>query len=147
VVFNRSWLSRPITDSRPELLQLLQHEVNKLEVQHGANFLDQVRSLLRATLVTGHRSAEQTAALFSMNRRTLNRHLNVLGTNYRKVVDEISFEIACQLLEDSAMDIVEIALILGYSNESAFTRAFRRWSLTTPAKWRRMATNGTGHIP
>ena len=77
-----------------------------------------------------------------MNRRTLNRHLNVLGTHFQKVVDEIRFEIARQLLEDSAMEILQIALFLGYSNASAFTRAFRRWSSTTPAHWRTMVTNG-----
>jgi AraC-like DNA-binding protein len=71
-----------------------------------------------------------------MHRRTLNRRLNELGTNFQKVADEIRFEIARQLLEDSAMEIIQIASFLGYSNASAFTRAFRRWSSTTPANWR-----------
>jgi AraC-like DNA-binding protein len=146
VLFSASWLSRRLSDTNPELLRLLQQEINKLEVQQGDNFLDHVRSLLRATLVTGHSSADEVAALLSMNRRTLNRHLNFQGTNFRKVTDEIRFEIARQLLADSAMEILQIALFLGYSNESAFTRAFRRWSATTPAKWRMMATNGTRNI-
>ncbi len=147
VVFNASWLSRRLSDTNPELLRILQQEISKLEVQLGDNFLEQVRSLLRATLVTGHSSADEVAALFSMNRRTLNRHLNLQGTNFRQVADEIRFEIARQLLEDSAMEILQIALFLGYSNESSFTRAFRRWSSTTPASWRSKATGGTGHIP
>ena len=50
VVFNRSWLNRPVADASPELLGLLQREVNKLEVQQGANFLDHMRSLLRQRL-------------------------------------------------------------------------------------------------
>ncbi len=143
VAFHTSWLNRPVPFTSPELLHLLQKEVSKLELKQGANLLDQVRSLLRTTLVTGHSSATQVAELLSMNRRTLNRHLNALGTSYRKVADEIRFEIARQLLEDSAMGIIQIALFLGYSNASAFTRAFRRLSATTPASWRSMATNGT----
>jgi len=142
VAFNESWLDQPMPDNSPELLHLLQREVNKLEVHQEANFLEQVRRLLRTTLVTGHSSADQVAALLSMNRRTLNRHLNVLGTNFQKVVDEIRFEVARQLLEDSAMEIIQIALFLGYSNASAFTRAFRRWSSATPANWRAMAKDG-----
>ena len=142
VVFSASWLHQPMPDTSPELLLLLQREVNELELNQETDFLEQVRSLLRTTLVTGHSSADQVAELLSMNRRTLNRHLNVLGTNFQKVVDEIRFEIARQLLEDSAMEILQIALFLGYSNASAFTRAFRRWSSTTPANWRIMVTSG-----
>ena len=55
------------------------------------------------------------------------------------LADEIRFEIARQLLEDSAMEVSQIALFLSYSNASAFTRAFRRWSSTTPARWRNVA--------
>ena len=136
VAFSTDWLSRPIPDTNPELLQLLQQEVNKLELHQETDFLEQLRSLLRTTIVTGHSSADQIAELLSMNRRTLNRHLNALGTNFQQVADEIRFEISRQLLEDSKMEIVQIAMFLGYSNASAFTRAFRRWSSTTPAAWR-----------
>ncbi|MGB5291647.1 MAG: helix-turn-helix domain-containing protein [Lysobacterales bacterium] len=141
VAFSDSWLNRPLPDTSPELLLLLQDEVNKLEAKQEDNFLEHVRRLLRTTLVTGHSSADQVAELLSMNRRTLNRHLNALGSNFQKVADEIRFEIARQLLEDSAMEILQIALFLGYSNASAFTRSFRRWSSTTPAKWRATMAN------
>jgi AraC-like DNA-binding protein len=43
------------------------------------------------------------------------------------------------MLEDSAMEIIQIAVLLGYASASAFTRAFRRWSGTTPAHWRATA--------
>jgi AraC-like DNA-binding protein len=71
-----------------------------------------------------------------VDRRTLNRRLSVLGVSFRELVDEVSFEIARQLLEDSAMQVIEIAALLGYAGASPFTRAFRRWSGTTPAEWR-----------
>ena len=51
-------------------------------------------------------------------------------------MDESRFEIARQMLEDSAMEVSQLAALLDYSNASAFTRAFRRWSGTTPARWR-----------
>ena len=139
VVFSATWLNRSLSDTSPELLHLLQREVDKLDVQQEGDILEQVRSLLRTTLATGHSSADQVAELFSINRRTLNRQLNVVGTNFREVLDEVRFELARQLLEDSAMEIVHIASFLGYSNASAFTRAFRRWSSTTPANWRALA--------
>ena len=76
-----------------------------------------------------------------MHKRTLNRHLNAQGISFRKLADEVSFEISRQLLEDSDKEIVQIASLLGYSNASAFTRAFRRWSSTTPAVWRIRSLN------
>jgi AraC-like DNA-binding protein len=51
-------------------------------------------------------------------------------------VDETRFEIAQQMLRDSAMEVGQIAELLDYAGVSAFTRAFRRWSGTTPAAWR-----------
>ena len=136
VVFSKSWLNQRLPHTKPELLHLLQQEVDKLDVKLEDNFQDQVRSLLRTTLVTGHSSADQVAELLSMHRRTLNRRLNASGTSYRKLADEVRFEIARQLLEDSSVEIIHIASVLGYSNTSAFTRSFRRWTSTTPAKWR-----------
>ena len=139
VVFSSRWLDRSLPDTSPELHDLLQQEVNKLEVQQESDFPEQVRSLLRSVLMTGHSSADEVARFFSIHRRTLNRRLKESDTSFRDLSDEIRFEIARQLLKDTAMEIVEIAALLGYSNASAFTRAFRRWSSATPARWRAVA--------
>ena len=114
----------------------MQQQIDALDVRHPDDFPEQVRSVLRTALVTGQAGAEQVAALFGMHSRTLNRRLNAFGTHFRVLVDEGRFEIARQLLENSAMEIGRIAWLLGYAEPSAFTRAFRRWSGTTPARWR-----------
>jgi AraC-like DNA-binding protein len=81
-------------------------------------------------IVAIHRSggrnstADQIAAVFAMLRRTLHRRLNAFGTGVQEVADEVRFEIARQLLEDSAMDTVQLAAMLDYAQASAFTRAF-----------------------
>jgi AraC-like DNA-binding protein len=71
-----------------------------------------------------------------MHSRTLGRRLDDFGTSFQRLVDESRFEIARQMLEDTSLDVMEIAASLGYARASAFTRAFRRWSGTTPALWR-----------
>jgi AraC-like DNA-binding protein len=143
VVFSASWLVRALPGTDPELRRLLQEQIDRLEHQHEDDFAEQVRSMLRHALVSGHAGAEQIAALFAMDRRTLNRRLNAQGTGFQQIVDEVSFEIARQLLTDSAIGIVEVADLLGYANASAFTRAFRRWSGGTPAAWREQAKPDT----
>jgi AraC-like DNA-binding protein len=66
----------------------------------------------------------------------LHRHLQVEGVAFRQVANEIRFEIACDLLAHTDMSLGQIAAALRYSEPSAFTRAFRRWSGQTPSAWR-----------
>ena len=136
LVFASGWLNRQLPGADPELRRLLQRQIDALEVRHGDDLPEQVRSVLRSALVAGHAGAGQVAALFSMHARTLNRRLNDFGTGFQKLADEGRFEIARQMLGDSAMDVRQIAAMLDYADASAFTRAFRRWSGTTPAQWR-----------
>ena len=58
------------------------------------------------------------------------------GMGYRAVANEIRFEIARQLLQDTEVSLGQIAAALCYSEASAFTRAFRGWSGLTPSAWR-----------
>ena len=76
------------------------------------------------------------AGLLAMHRRTLSRRLEGSGMGYRAVANEIRFEIARQLLEDTEVSLGQIAAALCYSEASAFTRAFRGWSGLTPSAWR-----------
>jgi AraC-like DNA-binding protein len=140
VVFAADWLKRSLPGADAGVHRLLQRQIDALEVRHGDDFPEQVRSVLRSALVTGQAKADQVAALFSMHARTLNRRLNAFGTGFRELVDEGRFEIARQMLEDSAMPVSQIAAMLDYADASAFTRAFRRWSGTTPARWRATPT-------
>ena len=136
LVFPADWLHRRLPVRNPELRRLVQQQIDALDVRHADDFPEQVRSVLRTALVTGQAGADPVAALFGMHSRTLNRRLNAFGTHFRVLVDEGRFEIARQLLDDSGMEIGRIAWLLGYAEPSAFTRAFRRWSGTTPARWR-----------
>lgn len=136
VAFSADWLDRPVAGAEPELRRLLQQQIDILDARYGGDFPEQVRSVLRTALVTGDANANQVAALFSMHSRTLHRRLAASGTGFRELVDEGRFAIARQMLEDSAMEVSQIAALLDYADASAFTRAFRRWSGTTPSRWR-----------
>jgi AraC-like DNA-binding protein len=129
-------LQRPLPLVQPELRRLLASRIAALEHQYSDQFPEQVRSILRTALLSNHGSAEQVAALLSMHSRTLHRRLAASGTNFRALVDETRFAIARQLLEDTDSDVGHVADVLDYADASAFTRAFRRWSGTTPAAWR-----------
>jgi AraC-like DNA-binding protein len=107
---------------------------------HGfGSITDDLRRVLRTELLRGTCSVTTVARYFSMHRRTLHRHLRMEGFAFRQVADGIRFEIACELLENTDMALSQVAAALQYSELSAFTRAFRRWSGQSPSAWR------TGH--
>ena len=97
---------------------------------------EDLRRVLRTELLRNACSAATVARLFSMHRRTMSRHLRVEGLAFRQVANEIRFEIACELLKNTDMALSQVAAVLRYSELSAFTRAFRRWSGQTPSAWR-----------
>jgi AraC-like DNA-binding protein len=134
--FSAYWLNHRLPDTDPELRRLLRSQIDMLEAHYGDDFPDQVRRVLRSTLATGHAKADQVATLFSMHSRSLNRRLNAFGTSFQELLDEIRYEFARQMLEDSTLEVGEIAGLLDYAASGVFTRAFRRWSGTTPAEWR-----------
>jgi AraC-like DNA-binding protein len=92
--------------------------------------------VLRKALLTRHLKADHVAGLFGMHCRTMHRRLSECGTGFQQLVDESRFAFAQQLLHDSSMDLREVSALLGYAAPGVFTRAFQRWSGTSPAEWR-----------
>lgn len=135
LAFPAKWLDRAVPGADPRLRQQLEQRIAALESLDHRDLVGQLRSVLRTLLITQRCSLEQVAQLFSMHRRTLNRRLEEQDCTFQGLVDEIRYEIARQLLENTRMSMGQIAAILDYSDASAFTRAFRRWSGTTPTAW------------
>lgn len=104
--------------------------------QISRSFSAKVRSVLETRLLSEDCSIIAVAKLFSMNRRTLSRHLSREGTAYQIMANELRFEIARELLARKDLTFTQVATALGYSELSGFTRAFRHWSGQTPTEWR-----------
>jgi AraC-like DNA-binding protein len=112
-------------------------KADELQTVHGSRGLtEDLRRVLRTELLRDTCSAATVARLFSMHRRTLHRHLRLEGLAFRQVANEVRFEIACELLRSTDMALSQVAAVLRYSELSAFTRAFRRWSGQPPSVWR-----------
>jgi AraC-like DNA-binding protein len=136
VYFDVEFLQQPVMAADPELHRLLQKQINKLEADYGDDFPGQVKRVLITALFMGHGKIDQIAALFSMHSRTLNRRLSTYGTNFKQLADEVRYEIARQMLEASDIEVGKVSAMMGYSDASSFTKAFKRWSNTTPSRWR-----------
>jgi AraC-like DNA-binding protein len=111
---------------------------------------DRVREVLSANPGDREPAAAVVAARMKMSVRTLNRSLAAEGTTYRELLDRVRHELATRYLGDRRMSIGEVAFLLGFSELSAFSRAFKRWTGQTPAVFRthtRPSTPTRRHTP
>ena len=134
--FPAHWMDRPVEGADPRRLR----EAQQRAAQAGSgSLLQQVHRALRILLLSGRSSGDDLAEMLSLHRRTLNRRLRAEGVTIQQVLDETRFAVARELLAGSRVSLDDVAATLGYSGVSAFMRTFRRWSGTTPGRWRREA--------
>jgi AraC-like DNA-binding protein len=87
-------------------------------------------------LPSGEASAEEAARQLHMSPRTLQRKLADADTTYQQLVDDTRRDLALRYIEDPARSLTDITFALGFSQPSAFTRAFRRWTGVSPSEYR-----------
>lgn len=133
LVFPDAWLKRRIPGSDSAKGLEIEASLNGADL---TDLVDHVRRALRALLADSVVSEEGLAHAFAVSRRTLIRRLQVEGMSFNALLREVRLETACQMLRDTDNTVTDIAGSLGYSGASAFTRAFRGWTGTTPAVWR-----------
>lgn len=136
VVFERAWLDVPLASADPARLRILSAKARALESGESSDLVAQVRRVVRRQLLTGTCSMQSVASELGMHRRTLDRRLQGFEVAFKTLSDEIRYEVSRQLLADTSMPVIAISQSLQYAGPSAFTHAFRRWSGTTPKRWR-----------
>lgn len=143
VVLPSSVLDLPLRERDPVLLEMVQRHANALLRKVTPRTLrERVRSLLVDLIPEGRASLEEVAAALSASPRTLQRELRQEGTSFTTELDAIKREVAEQYILSGRMEIIEVAFITGFTELSAFYRAFRRWTGTTPGEYRRQHVSG-----
>ncbi len=100
-------------------------------------FIDRVRRHVAQGLPDGAPSVERVARSLGMSGRSLQRRLKEEGRSFSEVLDEVRLRLARLHVAQPHASLAETAFLLGFSEQSAFTRAFRRWTGETPGAWRR----------
>lgn len=139
LAFEARWLAAPIPNADPYLREVLTERIQGELALAGETTLDRIRRVIRSLVAGGRFGVDDAAAAFSVDRRTLARRLRSHGTSFREVLDDARHGSARRLLQTSELSIAEIAGSLGYSDTTTFSRAFRRWSGTSPRACRRLA--------
>ena len=106
------------------------------ELSDDASLARRVRDQISRSLSEGIPTVSDIAAHFGMSGRTLQRHLSEAGYSFQGIVDESRRQLAERLLKDTSYPLAEIAFLTGFSEQSAFNRAFKRWAGQTPRSFR-----------
>lgn len=92
---------------------------------------------LREHLKDGQATIEDLAKFLGMSARTLQRKLSELNISFSDILQETRFQVSQNLLTDPSLSLAEIAFLTGFSEASAFHRAFKKWTGKTPLQWRK----------
>lgn len=102
-----------------------------------ASLSEQVDRAILAILPTGDYSVETVAELLAMHPRTLQKNLKAEEKQFGEILQSVRKRLALQHLENSDIDLTNLALELGFSELSVFSRAFKKWFGVSPREWRK----------
>lgn len=102
------------------------------ELQASKSVRGRVESLLMPILHTGEAGMDTVAVKMGLSRRTLLRKLKTEGTTFEAVLDELRHKMALNFLSGKKVSVNETAYLVGFSDPAAFSRAFKRWTGTSP---------------
>ncbi len=141
LVFSREVLDLPLLKADPALQAILEAQVARAlqKLPKGEAATDALRRHLAGELCKGQPILEQIAPRLHMSPRTLHRRLEEEQTSFRDILTEVRRELAARHLAERQLAIGEIAFMLGFSEPSAFHRAFKRWTGQAPLKYRELA--------
>ncbi|MCP5019537.1 MAG: AraC family transcriptional regulator [Ketobacter sp.] len=141
--FPMQYLTLPVTNSDPALKQLLEQQAQTLlaVLPQQEDFNHRLQQAILKAIQEGEPTLEQVAESLAMSRRTLHRRLQEKNLVFKDLLQQIRLQLARQYLAEQRLTLAEIALLLGYSEQSAFTRAFKQWSGTTPLQYQKRAAS------
>ncbi len=137
LIVDKNVMHVPLTGSNPIIADMSDRIIiDYLAKMEDSNILDRVKSEILHQLPTGNFSESSVASSLHKSSRTIQRLLSDQGTSFSELVNETRKDLALRYISDSKITITEIAFMLGFSESSSFSRAFKRWTGSSPSAYR-----------
>jgi AraC-like DNA-binding protein len=139
LLLDRACLDRPQRQAEPRLLAYLDRQIDGLlaELPDSQRVGDAVKRCMKDQLPDREPSMAIIAEKLHMSPRSLQRRLHSEGTSFAELLSELRRDLALRYLRDQRIAIAEVGFLLGFLDVSAFHRAFKRWTGSTPAEYQR----------
>jgi AraC-like DNA-binding protein len=136
IVFDAQVVAHPVFSGNPELAA----EADRMSARYIEDFAPdsvaaRVRALLLKAMPSGDLDQDGVARSLHQSTSTLQRRLRAEGTSFQRLLDATRREQALQYLKEGHHSLADITFLLGFSDQSNFTRAFRRWTGKTPRQY------------
>ena len=136
VAFPAPMLDWPVPSSNKLTYTLLKSYLDRMKVASNVSVEERVEAYIRGALASGDCTIERCAKRLGIAVRTLQQHLTKAKLQFSSMLEAQRIECAKQYLLDSDSPLCDVASMLGYSEQTSFCRAFRRWTGTTPHAFR-----------
>jgi len=139
ITFDLSHLELPIVQNERTIKEFLRTAPENILVKYknGSSLSARIRRRLRQLLPGEVPDFDTLAGELSMTTATMRRRLHEEGASYQEIKDQLRRDLAIGYLSHSDRSVMDIALELGFSERSAFHRAFRKWTGASPGEFRR----------
>ena len=134
-----SMLALKVEKADPALRALLDQQAATLlnVLPNGDHFEQQLYKYVLRVMQDGRPTIEEVARYMKMSERTLHRRLENRELVFKQILMKTREQLAKQYLKERRLTLSEISLLLGYSEQSAFSRAFKQWVGETPLKYQK----------
>ncbi len=142
IILEQDAMHLPIKSSDERLLKVLKLHCDQLLQEHysvGSVFTTRIRENIIDLLPSGRGKAKFIAAEMGLTERTLLRRLADEGTSFSKIREDLRCDLATKYIQDKRLSLKQVAYLLGYGDQSAFSVAFRRWKGCTPKQARNVS--------
>jgi AraC-like DNA-binding protein len=131
------WMQKPLPMANPELARQNDRVVMLyLRRFDGAKLTEKVRAEIISRLSAGEPARAAIATTLHLSEKTLQRRLKDEDSSYQQILEETRRELAQQYLREPKVSVCEVTFRLGFSDQSSFTRAFKRWTGVSPGGFR-----------
>src|SRR6266481_2960001 len=140
-VIDREFLERQIPAADERLYEIMRRYLERVleEIPQEDGVLASAQRAVAESMREGHPYLTRVAKKIAMSPRTLQRQLKEQGMDFKKLVADTRRRFALSYLGNRSNTLTKIAFLLGYSEVSAFNRAFKRWTGSTPLAYRSQA--------
>lgn len=145
VWFPAEYMAFPIVQHDPVMREMMDAYAERLlgELEQGEGLLNDMRKIVLEQLASGRVTLDTAAPHLCMSPRTLQRRLHEVGETFQSVLDSVRKGLALHYIAQPHVDLAELAYLLGFADQTGFQRAFKKWTGTTPGKYRRDRTQAS----